>query len=375
MAALGLITSAFAEQHQLKYHVTPIAVGSGEGVNDKGDVVGTLDLGPITAFEYENHQHAFLYKKGKITDLGVFVDPRNPPNNTYGNAVNDSDVVVGNIIDHGPNGTSEGRLDAFLWRNGQLIDIAQGTTDGGAQATAVAINNSGDVVGSYDAGPPLHLYPGFGFSHAYLYRNNLLTDIGTLGGSLSYGRGINNADQIVGTSTETPGLYPQPPVSKAFLYSNGRMVAIGGAQSSNFGPAAINDNGWVTGTLFSSDHSENAVLYINGRFLYLGNLPGFVGSEGVSINNSGVAVGNLLGNVTATYTYDGTIYTYSYVASTGVFVYNGRIQNLNDLVDGGWKITAVGHINDAGQIAATGNLPGSTEPYALLLTKTKDVIK
>jgi probable HAF family extracellular repeat protein len=121
-AALGLIMSAMTStvaQAQLKYRVIPIAPGSGAGINDKGDVVGTLS---------DNH-HAFLYKKRKISDLGVFYDPNNLPNYTDGNAVNDSDVVVGDITDAG-SGTSAARADAFLWRTGQLIDIAQGTLDG-----------------------------------------------------------------------------------------------------------------------------------------------------------------------------------------------------------------------------------------------------
>jgi chitinase len=370
-ASLSLIMSAMcspAAPAQLKYHLTPIAPGSGEGVNEEGDVVGTLDLGPIPNFVGNEDYHAFLYKKGKLTDLGVLLDPLNLPNRTYGNAVNDSDVVVGNIIDHGPGGTSDGRLDAFMWKYGKLTDIAQGTADGGAQAMATGVNRSGDVVGSYDAGPNVNYGFGFGISHAYLRRNGLLTDIGTLGGWFSVGSGINDAGQIVGTSSEVPGFDPPEDSYKAFLYSNGRMRAIGGAQSGSFEPAAINDNGWITGTL-----SSGAVLYVNGRFIYLGNLPGFVGSEGISLNNSGIVVGDLLGNVTTTYTLDGTIYTYTSVESTGLFVYNGRMQNLNDLVEGGWKITAVGHINDAGQIAATGVRSGSTLTYALLLTPYFDL--
>ena len=174
--------------------------------------------------------------------------------------------------------------------------------------------------------------------------------------------GINNAGQIVGIATEVPG-YGKP--YKAFLYSNGLMRSIGGSQSASFTPEAINDNGWITGTLGTPG---GAVFWINDRIISLGTLPGFVGSEGMSLNNSGIVVGNLLGSITATYTNDGTIYTDTYVGSTGVFIYNGRMQNLNDLVDGGWKITAVGHINDAGQIVATGVRPGSTITYALLIT-------
>jgi hypothetical protein len=55
---------------------------------------------------------------------------------------------------------------------------------------------------------------------------------------------------------------------------------------------------------------------------------------------------------------------------TGAFVYfNGRMYDLNTLLEtGGWKITGVGQINDAGQIAATGTYGGQTITYALLLT-------
>jgi hypothetical protein len=44
------------------------------------------------------------------------------------------------------------------------------------------------------------------------------------------------------------------------------------------------------------------------------------------------------------------------------------MHNLNDLLDGNWQIVSVGHINDFGQIAATGTMRGSTVTYALLLT-------
>ncbi len=47
------------------------------------------------------------------------------------------------------------------------------------------------------------------------------------------------------------------------------------------------------------------------------------------------------------------------------------MENMNDLVSGGWKIVSVGHINDYGQIAATGTRPGSTVTYAVLLSPTR----
>jgi hypothetical protein len=72
------------------------------------------------------------------------------------------------------------------------------------------------------------------------------------------------------------------------------------------------------------------------------------------MNDLGMVVGNLFTGAP------------SYTSS--VFVYNGVMHDLNTLVDGGWKITTVGKINNFGQIAATGTKSGSTATYALLLT-------
>ena len=118
------------------------------------------------------------------------------------------------------------------------------------------------------------------------------------------------------------------------------MKAIGGGQSTNFTPEAINDNGWITGTLRSAAGNgyDNAVLYINGQFITLGTPQGFLGSEGVSISSIGIVAGNLLGTIT----YSGGTYT----GVTGGFVYDGKVRNLNDLLDGNWQIVSVGHVND-----------------------------
>ena len=96
----------------------------------------------------------------------------------------------------------------------------------------------------------------FGYPHAYVSRNGVRTDLGTLAGenrNYSFGFAINNAGQVVGVSTNTKAALEETltggTLYYAFLWSNGTMKAIGGAQSSNFAPTAINDNGWIAGTL------------------------------------------------------------------------------------------------------------------------------
>ena len=204
--------------------------------------------------------------------------------------------------------------------------------------------------------------------------------LGTLGGVESVAGGINNSGAIVGIAQNGGG----DNSFQAFLYQNGKMQAIGGALSFYFSPWAINDHGWITGLLSSvpiiGDFINNdgpitgpprgfdptgtqtviAALYINGQITPLPSLPGSDGSEGLSINNSGVIVGNLFGPVIYPFgTFEGVV---------GGFVYDGQMHNLNDLVGGGWKILSADHISDTGLIAATGYLSDPTVTYGLLLT-------
>jgi probable HAF family extracellular repeat protein len=359
---LAFCASALSGQAALKYHVLAITPGSAQGVNDKGDVAGTLPIGVRDSYNYQIY-HAFLYKNGKTTDLGVYNTPVDPYyESTLGQAVNNSDIVVGNISNPGgpKGGATFGSFDAFSWKNGVLTDIAQGTTDGGASADAVGINEQGTAVGSYDAGQ-YFLHTEYGIPHAYVSLNGVRTDLSTLGGengNFSFGFAINNAGQVVGVSTNTP-LSPEDGqvLYYAFLWSNGTMKAIGGTQSSNFAPTAINSNGWIAGTVNTSQatgvYVAQAVLYVNSRFIPLGAVKGFQYSQSLSMNDLGMVVGNLLGGPSA---------------SSSVFVYDGVMHNLNTLVDGGWTITTVGKINIFGQIAATGTKSGSATTYALLLT-------
>ncbi len=309
---------------------------------------------------------AFLYKGGKITNLGAYYTPN--ASTEYGTtvgAVNNSDIVVGNIINVGGNDGGAGAYDAFSWKNGVMTDIAQGTSDGGAGADAVGINEQGTAVGTYDAVSFLHVVL-FGYPHAYVSLNGVRTDLGTLAGentNYSSGFAINNAGQVVGVSTNVAGglgggVYSNGALYYAFLWSNGTMKAIGGAQSSKFAPTAINDNGWIAGTLnvapVAGSYTGQAVLYVNNRFIPLGTVKGFSTSQSLSMNDLGMVVGKLM-SVTPLYL-------------QSVFVYDGVMRDLNTLVDGGWKITSVGHFNNFGQIAATGTKAGSATTYALLLT-------
>jgi probable HAF family extracellular repeat protein len=76
------------------------------GINDRGEVVGSSVV-------EENTSHAFLWRRGHLTDLGTLGGP-----NSGAAGINDHGEVVGtsDLPDGGP-------LHATLWRRGRVIDL------------------------------------------------------------------------------------------------------------------------------------------------------------------------------------------------------------------------------------------------------------
>lgn len=78
---------------------------------------------------------------------------------------------------------------ATLWTQGQPTVLG---TLGGADSYGTALNDSGVVVGNSSTTS--------GLPHAFVFQNGAMRDLGTLGGQYSYANGINNAGDIVGSS-------------------------------------------------------------------------------------------------------------------------------------------------------------------------------
>ena len=74
------------------------------------------------------------------------------------------------------------------------------------------INDKGEVVGFSRVSS--------GQAHAFLYKNGIMYDLGTLGGIDSRANAINNRGDIVGQFTNADGSV------HAFLYRDGQMVPL-----------------------------------------------------------------------------------------------------------------------------------------------------
>ena len=209
----------------------------------------------------------------------------------------------------------------------------------GRDTYGYGINSSAQIIASENGAGSGALEVG-----AVLYSGNLGISLGALGGSYSYGLGINRFGHATGSaSVGIPGDL------RAFIYADGKMAGIGSLTPTaiSFG-RAINDSDQVTGESNYAGTSINmhAFLYSGGAMADLGTFGG-VHSVGNGINNGGQVVGtaDLAGS-----------------QQNHAFLYSGA--GLVDLGTLGGCCSEAFAINDAGQIAGYSYVPGNNDRHA-----------
>ena len=348
LATLILASAAAAQTPPPSY--TSTEIGSLQGgtttanaINNNGDIVGSSQTSVFNqgAFVYHHASRSLSALNGAgangINDYGKIVGEyigatTGPeaiawyltggseilPSNAFAmaNAVSNDGQAAGNV----DNGHAENLAVMWAWKpvlhitnlgvlwvNPQLPSYAT--------STASAINGSSHIVGSSDAGTgnsPETAKP-FG-THAFLYRSGLMEDLGALylandGSDDSGARGINNADDVVGSSTTNiPSTInatgcPGCKAVHAFLWHEGHMSDLGNIANVpgwDSQADAINDQGEIVGwanSNVSGAPTKRAFVYTGGHMynltfnVYARDLNVRL-TEAVSINCNGWIVAN-----------------------------------------------------------------------------------
>jgi probable HAF family extracellular repeat protein len=283
------------------------------GLNNRGDVVGFSNKrwpGHIAEIF-----RCFVWQNGVLQDIGA------PGDFCQALGVNDR----GTIVAHTGYGDESWILKDGLWTR-----VGPGVP--------YAINKSDDIAGQY--------WSGSGW-HAFMVKDGVFRDLGTLGRGNSSATAINDKGVVVGISE-----LPQDGVAHAFVYENGLMRDLGTLGHEDSSAADINNHGVIVG--FSANTLEDSVAFItdtSGRMRRLFDAGAGAGkSYATGINDRGAVVGAL--------------------NDRGFLYEDGVLTMLDDIPRvkaSGWSHLIPSAINDRGWIIGRGARPGGMGLSAFVL--------
>lgn len=190
------------------------------------------------------------------------------------------------------------------------------------------LNNLGQAVGS--------AFGKDGRERGFIWQAGSMQELGTLGGSTSVATAINIHGDVVGyASTASEATH-------AFLFRRGRMIDLGTLGGSWAQALGLNDQRKIVGCSTMADGQTRAFVYASGAMTALPSLGG-TSACALGINAGGTIVGtaSTAGGEDHGFVSDGT-----------------ATFDLNDLVSAStrakWLIIAASAINHRGMIAATG---------------------
>jgi probable HAF family extracellular repeat protein len=192
--------------------------------------------------------------------------------------------------------------------------------------------------------------------HAFLYTGGKMKDLGPSGAFQASATAINTSGQIVGTYALNSG------ASGTFLYTNGTMTLLPAPGSSIPYGTAINDNGEIAGFLFV-DPGYHAAKFSNGVWTDLGVINGAAQNEAKAINASGQIVGTSV--LPGTYKLFRAGQHVPFIATaSGLVNLNTLIPSGT-----GFTLTDAVAINDSGQILCDATNASGSEHAILLIPK------
>ena len=230
-------------------------------VNNRGQVAGealNTILDPYTGtflIPGATQVHAFRWTKSQgLQDLGTL-------GGTDSSAfeINERGQIAGWSFTNTTVNSTTGipTLDPFLWENGKMLDLG---TLGGTLAKSFGLNNRGQVAGLSNMAGDLTCHP-------FLWdKTGGMQDLGTLGGDSGFATWLNDAGEVVGVAN-LPGASgcDNPATHHAFLWKNGVMADLGTVDGDPCSHAeGINSRSQVVGEGTDCSHELQAFLWEDG---------------------------------------------------------------------------------------------------------------
>ena len=253
-------------------------------------------------------------------------------------------AIVGGIYDNSTAGA------AWIWtrsggawtqRGTKLVGSgAVGNAQQGASVSLSADGNTAIVGGIQDNA-------NVGAAWVFTASPSAAVDLGTLGGSRSFARAVNDNGMVVGESA-----LPGNTVGHAFAWTQaGGMVDLGALGGSSFA-RAVNDNGRVAGYSYTSGDTYHAFAWTQaGGMVDLGTLGG-TNSSPLAVNNNGMVVGE-------SYTLGNTVHAFVWTQAGGMV----------DLGTLGGTFSRAWAVNDNGVVVGQSHLPGDIASHAFMWTQ------
>ena len=226
----------------------------GQAWDIEGDqIVGSLFNENITA-------HAALWQNGEVIELGTM-----PGGNfSEARAISPDGRIIGTW---GNSATGDPALGALLWEDGLMMNIHADLGAPNSEARDITVGPRGvQVVGWMgDAW--------FIDSHAYIWRDGIVTDLGVIpGGFTAAASGINSSGTEVVGSGQVPAKGFPFGQARGFLWREGKMIVIPPLPPFLYSSAAdISDDGLVLVNMWGGA-GNTALVWLDGVMTDLNDL-------------------------------------------------------------------------------------------------------